>query len=72
MNQTNPRRDGCNAHKAPKLGGKDFRAKDHMEEFEKLGLVTTPPQLARGDDPDFRPGGQPRREGGKMIYPHFG
>lgn len=43
-----------------------------MEELERLGLVTTPAELSRGDDPGFHPGGQPKRVGGKMVYPHFG
>lgn len=59
-------------HKAPMVNNKPFRAIDHMQALEQAGLVTKPKELEHAGQPDFKPGGSAKKEGGRLVYPHFG
>ena len=63
--------DVCAAHKIPKVNGQPFDATATAKELEAAGLVKMHAKLKNHQNPGFKPPGQPKQVGGKLVFPHF-
>lgn len=53
------------------MGGKPFKAMEHKEALNSEGLIKTPSQLEKAEDPNFKPEGKAKKVGAVWTYPHF-
>ncbi|KAL3901645.1 MAG: hypothetical protein SGPRY_012250 [Prymnesium sp.] len=60
-------RRGCSEHKLPKLQGKPFDPAERSKDLTDLKLITQPSELKEGIKSTFRPRGETKNWGGKLL-----